>query len=57
LPSELFCKASRSLLVNRKTVTKMVQKDPSSWELHFEGLKTPIILSNLESKRLREMLS
>lgn len=56
LPSELFCKASRSLLVNRKTVAKMVQKDPSSWELHLQGIKSPTLLSNLESKRLREVL-
>jgi two-component system LytT family response regulator len=56
LPGELFCKASRSLLVNRKTVAKMVQKGPSSWELHLQGIESPILLSNLESKRLREVL-
>jgi DNA-binding LytR/AlgR family response regulator len=56
-PKELFSKVSRSLLVNSKAVSRLVKRDPTTWELHFEGLKTPIILSNLESKRLREMLS
>ena len=57
LPAELFTKVSRRLLVNRKSVAKMERKNLLSWELHLEGLKPPLILSNLESKRLREMLS
>ena len=57
LPSELFTKVSRSLLVNRKSITKMERKNLLSWELQLVGLKTPITLSNLESKRLRKMLS
>ena len=57
LPEELFSKVSRSLLVNTKAISKLVKRGPITWELHLEGLKTPVILSHLESKRLREMLS
>jgi two-component system LytT family response regulator len=57
LPEEPFTKISRSLLVNTKSVFRLVKKDAASWELHFEGITTPILLSNLESKRLREVLS
>jgi two-component system LytT family response regulator len=57
LPSEPFCKVSRSLLVNTKAVSKLIKKNPTSWELHLQGITTPILLSNLESKRLREVLS
>jgi len=56
LPTELFTKVSRSLLVNRKSITKIERKNLLSWELQLVGLKTPITLSNLESKRLREVL-
>lgn len=56
LSTELFTKVSRSLLVNRKSITKIEKKNLLSWELHLNGLKTPITLSNLESKRLREVL-
>jgi DNA-binding LytR/AlgR family response regulator len=56
LPTELFTKVSRSLLVNRKSTTKMERKNQLSWELHLEGVNKPIQLSNLESKRLRAML-
>ena len=57
LPEEPFSKVSRSLLVNTKAVSRLVKKDPASWELHLEGITAPILLSNLESKRLREVLS
>jgi two-component system LytT family response regulator len=56
LSNELFTKVSRSLLVNRKSITKMERKNLLSWDLHLVGLKTPISLSNLECKRLREVL-
>lgn len=56
LPEEPFTKVSRSLLVNTKAVSRLVKKDPASWELHLEGITAPILLSNLESKRLREVL-
>ncbi len=55
-PEELFSKVSRSLLVNTKAVSRLVKRDPSNWELHLQGIKSPILLSNLESKRLREVL-
>jgi len=57
LPAELFTKVSRSLLVNRKSVAKMERKNLLSWDLHLEGVKKPIKLSNLESKRLRQVIS
>ena len=56
LPPELFAKVSRSRLVNRKSVAKLERKNLLSWDLHLQGNKEPIALSNLESKRLREML-
>ena len=57
LPAELFTKVSRSLLVNRKSVAKMERKNLLSWDLYLEGTKAPIALSNLESKRLRQLIS
>ncbi len=57
LPAELFTKVSRSLLVNRKSVAKMARKNLLSWDLYLEGTKAPITLSNLESKRLRQLIS
>jgi two-component system LytT family response regulator len=57
LPAELFSKVSRSLLVNTKAVSRLVKKNSMVWELHLEGVKERIKLSNLESNRLREVLS
>jgi len=42
--------------VNRKSVAKLERKNLLSWDLHLEGTKESITLSNLESKRLREVL-
>ncbi len=56
MPEELFFKVSRSLLVNTKAVSGLVKRNLTTWELRFEGLKPPILLSNLESKRLRKVL-
>ena len=56
LPPDLFAKVSRSRLVNRKSVAKMERKNLLSWDLYLQGNKEPIAFSNLESKRLREML-
>jgi two-component system LytT family response regulator len=56
LPADLFAKVSRSLLVNRKSVARMERKNLLSWDLYLEGAKESITLSNLESKRLREVL-
>ena len=56
LPPDLFAKVSRSLLVNRKSVARMERKNLLSWDLYLAGAKESITLSNLESKRLREML-
>lgn len=56
LPTALFAKVSRRLLVNTQSVAKMVRKNLLTWELHLQGTKEPIQLSNLESKRLRALL-
>ena len=56
LPPELFCKVSRGMLVNAKAVSRLMKSNSTSWELHLEGINEPIQLSNLESKRLREVL-
>ena len=56
LSSDLFVKVSRSLLINRKSVSKWDRKNLLTWDLHLEGTKDPIPLSNLESKRLRKVL-
>ena len=56
LPADLFAKVSRSLLVNRKSVARMERKNLLSWDLYLAGAKESITLSNLESKRLREVL-
>jgi two-component system LytT family response regulator len=56
LPTSLFAKVSRSLLVNTQSVAKMVRKNLLSWELQLQGANEPIPLSNLESKRLRAAL-
>lgn len=56
LPAGLFIKVSRSLLVNTQSVAKMVKKNLLTWELQLQGAKEPILLSNLESKRLRAAL-
>jgi two-component system LytT family response regulator len=56
LPAGLFLKVSRSLLVNTQSVAKMVKKNLLTWELQLQGAKEPILLSNLESKRLRAAL-
>jgi two-component system LytT family response regulator len=56
LPTGLFAKVSRSLLVNTQSVAKLVKKNLLAWELQLQGAKEPIQLSNLESKRLRAAL-
>ena len=57
LSTELFTKVSRSLLVNTHEIARLIKSDSTSWQLYLESIKTPIILSNLESKRLREVIS
>jgi len=57
LPAELFTKVSRSLLVNRTSVARLERKNLLRWDLHLDGTKEPITLSNLESKRLRQVIA
>ena len=56
LPTGLFIKVSRRLLVNTQSVAKMVKRNLLTWELQLQGAKEPLLLSNLESKRLRAVL-
>jgi two-component system LytT family response regulator len=56
LPTGLFIKVSRSLLLNTQSVSKIVKKNLLTWELHLQGATEPIQLSNLERKRLRAAL-
>jgi len=56
LPKDFFYKISRRLIVNRSCIVRILQKENIRWELHLEKATTPIILSNLESKRLRNYL-
>jgi two-component system, LytTR family, response regulator len=56
LPAGLFMKVSRRLLVNTQSVAKMVKRNLLTWELQLQGAKEPLLLSNLESKRLRAVL-
>jgi two-component system LytT family response regulator len=56
LPSDLFAKISRSLLVNRTSVAQMERKSLLSWDLYLGEAKAPLRISNLESRRLREVL-
>ncbi|MCX8497088.1 MAG: LytTR family DNA-binding domain-containing protein [Akkermansiaceae bacterium] len=56
LPTGLFAKVSRSLLVNTQSIGKLVKKNLHTWELQLQGTEEPIQLSNLESKRLRALL-
>jgi two-component system LytT family response regulator len=57
LPVDLFFKVSRSLVVNTKSIARLVKRESTTWELHLQGIKFPILLSNLESKRLMATLS
>jgi len=56
LPTDLFAKVGRSLLVNTQSVVKLVKKNLHTWELQLQGAEELIQLSNLESKRLRALL-
>ncbi len=56
LPTDLFAKVGRSLLVNTQSVVKLVKKNLHTWELQLQGTEELIQLSNLESKRLRALL-
>lgn len=53
LPPSLFHKISRSLLVNTQAVASVQVHHRDQVQVLFQGLSTPLILSRLESQRLR----
>ena len=57
LPESIFSRISRSLIINKKKVLKTVTLDRNRSEVHLAGIPTPLTISRLEMKRLREMLS
>jgi len=56
LPEGTFCKISRSLLLDPSCVIQTQLRNRNETEIHIEGRDTPLILSRLESLRLRKML-
>jgi len=54
LPPSLFKKISRSTLVNVNSTTSLTVLNRDQVQVVFEGLSEPIVLSRLESQRLRE---
>ena len=57
LPESIFSRISRSLMINKKKVSKTVTLDRNRSEVHLMGILTPLTISRLEMKRLRETLS
>jgi two-component system LytT family response regulator len=53
LPDALFFKASRSLLINLASVREMQTHSRERTHLFLEGVSMPLILSRLESLRVR----
>jgi two-component system LytT family response regulator len=53
LPETLFFKASRSLLVNTASIVRLTTRDRNRTLLYLSGISQPLILSRLESIRLR----
>jgi len=57
LPKSIFSRISRSLMLNKKKVSKTVTLDRNRSEVHLTGIPTRLTISRLEMQRLREMLS
>jgi len=57
LPKSIFSRISRSLILNKKKVSKIVTLDRNRSEVHLMGILTPLTISRLEMKRLRETMS
>ena len=57
LPKSIFSRISRSLMINKKKVSKTVTLDRNRSEVYLAGIPTPLTISRLEMKRLRETLS
>jgi two-component system LytT family response regulator len=56
LPAGLLFKVSRSLLVNLRWITRLEVHNRNRTHVYLDGLSTPLILSRLESIRLRRQL-
>lgn len=56
LPEALFFKASRSMLINLKSVRELQTHSRERTHLFLEGISLPLVLSRLESLRLRRKL-
>jgi len=56
LPKSIFSRISRSLILNKKKVSKIVTLDRNRSEVHLTGIPTTVTISRLEMKRLREAL-
>lgn len=57
LPAELFVRASRGLLINRSLVTGIAAIDRNSSQVFLDGCPQPLVISRLETSRLRKSLS
>jgi two-component system LytT family response regulator len=57
LPKSIFRRISRSLILNKKKVLKIVTLDRNHSLAHLTGIRTPLPISRLEMKRLRETMS
>lgn len=57
LPKSIFSRISRSLILNKKKISKIVTLNRNHSEAHLTGIAPPLRISRLEMKRLREMLS
>jgi two-component system LytT family response regulator len=56
LPTELFVRLSRGLLVNRSLVTGLTALDRNRTHLFLEGYRKPLVISRLETSRLRRSI-
>jgi two-component system LytT family response regulator len=56
LPAELFVRASRGLLINRSLVTGIATIDRNSSQVFLDGCPQPLVISRLETSRLRKSL-
>lgn len=56
LPAELFVRVSRGLLINRSAVTTIEAVDRNRSRVFLDGCRTPLMLSRLETSRLRRSL-
>lgn len=53
LPEGLFIKASRSLLLNPKSIAQIIARNRNETEFYLHGRTDPLLLSRLESLRAR----